>query len=311
MIDVSIIIPSWNAKNYLQECIESIFRETNNCRIEVIVVDNASTDGSPDMVKDLFPQIKLIRNKENLGFAKANNIGIRQEKGKYVAIVNSDVKIERDCITRMYNYMEQNPTVGILGPKILGPDGIIQRSCMGFPTLWNSFCRALALDNVFPGSKMFGGQLMTFWPHDTVRKVDIINGCLWMVRREAINQIGLLDENYFMYSEDKDWCKRFWKVGWKVLFLPDAQAIHYGGGSSSNAPIKFSIEMLRSDLQYWGKHHKSTELIVYKLILLCHHFIRIIGQMIKYIIRVSNRTQFSFKIKRSLVCIRWLLLNTS
>ncbi len=307
MLDVSVIIPSWNAKSYLRDCIKSIYTETNNCRIEIIVVDNASTDGSPEMVKAYFPHIKLIINKENLGFAKGCNIGMRQANGKYVVIVNSDVILEKECIDRMFKYMEKHSEIGILGPKILGQDGMVQRSCMGFPTLWNTFCRALALDTIFPRSKLFGGQLMTYWSHNSIRSVDIINGCFWMVRQEALKRVGLLDESFFMYSEDKDWCKRFANAGWEVVFFPDAEAVHYGGASSSNAPIRFYIEMLRSNLQYWKKHHSRIAWVGYMLITLFHHVVRILGQVFTYVIKPSKSSQADFKIKRSIACIQWLL----
>ena len=143
----------------------------------------------------------------------------------------------------MLAYMNEHPEIGMLGPQILDSNGNIQRSCMGFPTLWNTSCRALALDTLFPKSKLFGGYMMTFWPHDSIRDVNVINGCFWMVKREALDEVGLLDERFFIYAEDKDWCKRFWDAGWKVVYFPEAKAIHYGGASSSNAPIKFHIEM--------------------------------------------------------------------
>jgi GT2 family glycosyltransferase len=307
MLDVTVIIPSWNAKGFLQECIKSIIRETIHYRIKIIVVDNASTDGSPEMVKDQFPQIKLIINKENLGFAKACNIGMGLAKGKYIVIVNSDVIVGNECIDRMFKYMEKHSEIGILGPKILGQDGMVQRSCMGFPTLWNSFCRALALDTIFPRAKLFGGQLMTYWSHNSIRSVDIINGCFWMVRQEALKQVGLLDESFFMYSEDKDWCKRFTNAGWEVVFFPDAEAIHYGGGSSLNDPIRFYIEMQRADLQCWKKHHGRLAWLGYILIILFHHVVRVLGQVIRYVIKPSKSIQADFKIKRSIACIQCLL----
>ncbi len=304
MIDVSIIIPSWNAKNFLHECIKSILEDTSNYQREIIVIDNASTDGSPEMVVDQFPQIKLIQNEENLGFAKACNIGMRVAKGQYVVIVNSDVIVRKECISRMVAYMDQHTEIGILGPKILGQDGTVQRSCMGFPTLWNSFCRALALDTIFPSSKLFGGQLMTFWSHESIRRVDVINGCFWMVRQDALKNVGLLDEDFFMYSEDKDWCKRFRKEGWEVTFYPEAEAIHFEAGSSSNAPVKFYMEMQRANLQYWKKHHNYAAQICFKLISLMHHSFRILGQMILFIIRPPKRENCTFKINRHIACIR-------
>ena len=236
MVNISIIIPSWNAKKYLQTCIESTIRETQNYKTEIIVVDNASTDGSVELVKEQFQHVKLICNDANLGFATANNIGIKNSSGKYIFLINSDVKVLNGTIGLMLAYMNEHPEIGMLGPQILDSNGNIQRSCMGFPTLWNTFCRALALDTLFPKSKLFGGYMMTFWPHDSIRDVNVINGCFWMVKREALDEVGLLDERFFIYAEDKDWCKRFWDAGWKVVYFPEAKAIHYG------APV---LQMLR------------------------------------------------------------------
>ena len=166
MASISIIIVSWNAKKYLEECLNSILSCPLPYDTEIIVVDNASSDGSPDAVRDEFPGVRLIRNDDNYGFAKANNIGIRASTGDYLFFINSDVVVKAGCFEKMIAYMEGYPDIGVLGPKILSPNGAVQRSCMGFPTLWNSFTRALALDSVFPGMKLFGGHLMTFWPHD-------------------------------------------------------------------------------------------------------------------------------------------------
>jgi hypothetical protein len=252
-MDISIIIVSWNAKKYLLECLQALAHETANREVEIFVVDNASSDGSPELVIEQFPHVKLIRNGPNLGFAKANNIAIKQSGYKYVFFINSDVTVQEGCIDRMIAYMAAHPEIGILGPKIIDQFGRTQRSCMEFSTLWNTFCNALALYRLFPESKLFAGQMMTYWPHSMICHVEVINGCFWMVRREALDQVGLLDESHFIYGEDIDWCKRFHKAGWKVVFFPAAQAIHYGGASSSSAPIKFYIEKQKANLQQAGK----------------------------------------------------------
>lgn len=306
MIDLSIIIVSWNAKKYLKKCVDSIVNETGQYVKEIIVVDNASTDGSAELIRENYKQVTLICNDANLGFAKANNIGIKQSRGRYVLFINSDVEVLGGCIEKMVPYMEQHPQIGMLGPQILDASGNIQRSCMGFPTLWNTFCRALALDSNFPVVKLFGGSLMTFWQHNTIRDVDVINGCFWMVRREAWTQVGLLDERFFIYAEDKDWCKRFWDAGWKVVYYPLAQSVHFGGASSSQAPIRFSLEMHRANLQFWRKHHGRPAQAGFLFITGLHHLIRLTGGMMLYMIKPGKRTSTALKIKRSAACIQWI-----
>jgi GT2 family glycosyltransferase len=202
--------------------------------------------------------------------------------------------------------MEDHPEIGLLGPIIIGSDGKVQRSCMGYPSLWNTFCRALALDSMFPQSRLFGSHLLTYSGHNETRPVEVINGCFWVVRRSAMEQVGLLDERFFIYGEDVDWCKRFNDGGWKVVFFSDAEALHYGGASSANAPIRFDIEMQRASYQYWTKHHSRVEAVTYLMISLLHHLLRIIGELAVYPLRRS-RPASTYKIKRGMASIRWIV----
>jgi GT2 family glycosyltransferase len=307
---VSIIIVSWNARDYLMQCLNSISTETCRFPFEIIVVDNASTDGLPDWVERQFPQVRLIRNTENLGFAKANNLGIAQGRGRYLALINSDVKVLPDCITWLVDYCEQHPKVGMVGPRVIGGDEKLQRSCRGFPGLWNMLCRALALDSFFPKCRFFTGYSLRYWPQDDERSVDILTGCFWLVRKEALSSVGLLDESFFMYGEDMDWCRRFWKQGWPVIFVPAAEAIHYGGGSSANAPVRFYIEMQRADLQYWKKHHSRPAVVCYYLISCLHLILRAGGYSLALLSSHHLQNSSRYKIKRSLACLKWLLLSS-
>ncbi len=307
MIDISIIIVSWNARHFLSKCLQSLVHEAIGLRPEIIVVDNASTDGSPEMVRKEFPEIKVICTGANLGFAKANNIGIRESSGRYLCLVNSDVEVLRGCIGSMISYMEQHPEIGLLGPKVLNPDLTLQSSVRGFPTLWNSFCRALALDKVFPKSRLFGGYLLGYYSGNRICDVDALSGAFMLVKREAVDAVGLIDEDFFMYSEDIDWCMRFHKAGWKVVYFTEAKVIHYGGGSSSNDPIKFYIEQQRSRLRYCRKHHNKFCQKSLLFIILFHHILRVIGWLIIFLFKPSNKQAINYKIKRSLACIRWLI----
>lgn len=309
-MDFSVIIVSWNAKNYLSECLQSLNKYSSKYDAEIIVVDNASTDGSPSMVQEQFPRVKLIINENNYGFAKGNNLGINQSSGKYIFLINPDVIVKDECIEKMMAYMDVHPDIGILGPKILDPCGNTQRSCMEFPSLWNTFYSAFGLHIILGKFRFFGGQMMTYWPHNSIRQVDVINGCFWMIRKEALNKAGLLDERFFMYSEDKDWCKRFYETGWKVIFFPDAEAIHYGGASSSNSPIRFYIEMQKANLQYWKKHYSRCACNAYLFLIFLHHMFRVLGYISVYLISKRNRNQSAFKIRRSYTTIQWLIGKT-
>jgi GT2 family glycosyltransferase len=302
---ISVIIVSWNAKAFLLKCIQSVLAQRFPGPVEIIVVDNASSDGSPEAVRESFPMVKLICNKDNQGFAKANNIGIRASTGDYLFLINSDVEVSPGCFATMIHEMEQHRNIGILGPKIVGSDGRVQRSCMGYPSLWNEFSRALALDSIFPKSKLFGGQLLTFWRHDERRCVGVINGCFWMLRRSAVEEVGLLDERFFIYGEDVDWCKRFNDSDWKVVFFPEAEALHYGGASSSNAPVRFYLEMQRAQHQYWIKHHSRLASDTFLLINLLHHTVRLVGETVIYPFRRRKGIASTHKIVRSVASIKW------
>ena len=309
--DVSVIIVNWNTKELLVACINSIKNETHNATLEIIVVDNASTDGSQEALKQRFPDVTLIQNKENFGFAKANNIGIQASRGKYICLVNSDVQVKSVCIDRMINYMEHHPEIGMLGPKIFLPGGDVQLSCQRFPSLWRQFCSAICLHWIFPQSKIFTGTENRSFSYDKISKVDVLIGAFWLLRRKALDQVGLLDETFFFYGEDKDWCKRFWAKKWEVIFFPDAEIIHFTGGSSTDTPAKYYIQLHRANLQYWEKHYSNSVLKCAKTIMMLHQIVRIVLRSGLYAIKSSDRTNNSYKINRSLTCLQWLLTTSS
>lgn len=302
---ISFVIVTWNAKEYVTECLQSI-RE--NCAVpaEVIVVDNDSQDGTPSRVREKFPEFRIVETGANLGFAKGNNVGIALARGRYLFLVNSDVKILPGCVEKLISLMENNPDAGLVGPQMRGPDGNIRRSTMRFPTLWNSLCRALALDSAFPRSRCFAGYLMGDFDHRQSREVEILNGWFWVVRREAVRQVGGLDERFFMYGEDMDWCYRFHKAGLRNIFCAESASIHYGGASSALAPARFYVEQQKANLQYCRKHWGSLSTFAYLCTLLLHELIRTIGYTVTYLARSSFRERAAAHIKRSLLCVACL-----
>jgi GT2 family glycosyltransferase len=192
------------------------------------------------------------------------------------------------------------------GPLIIGGDKQLQRSCRGFPSVWNMFCRAFALDTFFKNIRLFTGYSLSHWSQNTIRSVDILTGCFWVVRRHAMEQVGLLDESFFIYGEDMDWCKRFWNKGWRVDFVPSAKAIHYGGASSSNAPVRFYIERQKADLQYWKKHHSRLAVSCYLLISCLHMFFRLTAYSFVLLINRKGKIE-QYKVRRSWACLKWIL----
>jgi GT2 family glycosyltransferase len=304
---VSVVIVVWNAKKYVLECLESLREYCRDVCDEVIIVDNASTDGTPELVSEMFPEFKLIRNSENLGFAKANNIGMAQSSGDYVCLVNSDVKFTGDCFTPMLRFLAENPEVGMVGPKMLAPDGEeVRRSTMRFPTVWNQFCRAFGLDIAFKNSRLFGGLLMSDFDHKTTTPVEVLNGWFVIVRRTALDRVGLLDPQFFMYGEDIDWCYRFHQAGEKVVFVADAEAIHYCGASSSNAPLRFYLEISCANWQYWKKHHGRLSQMAFLASSGAYHLVRLLGSAVSYPFLPSRRSENLANVRRSLVCLQWV-----
>lgn len=308
---VSVIIVVWNAMKYVLECLDSVEQYCGGIYTEVIIVDNASTDGTPDLVAQLYPNFKLIRNAENYGFAKANNIGILQSSGDYVCLVNSDVVFRDDCISPMVKCLSEMSDVAMVGPKMLGPDGDVRRSTMRFPTIWNNFSRALGFDLIFPHSRRWAGLLMGDFDHLRTMSVEVLNGWFVVTRREALEEVGLLDTQFFMYGEDIDWCYRFRKSGSRILFFADASAIHYGGSSSASAPIRFNTEMLRANLQYWRKHHGWLAQQMFLISQVIFHLGRALGLAVKYLWFPAKRPSVASRLRRSIKCLRWTALAIS
>lgn len=305
--DISVVVVSWNSKDLLAECLHSVYRDKTQCELECIVVDNASSDGGPNLVRSLFPKAKLIINKENYGFAKANNIGISISRGKYICLMNSDAIALPGCFDSICNYLDCNENVGILGPKVFNTDFTLQPSCREFPTVWKNICRAFALDKVFPSSGLLGGYFMGSWSHDTVKEVDYLSGCFLVARKDAINSTGYLDEKFFFYAEDKDWCKRFWENGWKVVYYPQAKVVHHLGGSSNKNLEKYYLQEIKANLQYYAKHHKKWDQRVNYLILILHQIVRIYGSLLKFVFIFNKTDQISKTLNKSLFAINWLL----
>jgi hypothetical protein len=307
MIEASIIIVTWNQKDIVRQCLDSLNRYADDPTVEIIVVDNASEDGTPEMIRGIYPHIVLLAQNSNLGFAKGNNVGLAHCSGEYVCLINSDVVVTTGCIEKLINFLKNHPDVGMVGPKMRLRDGTVGRSCMGYPTSWNWLCRALALDALFKDSRLFGGYLRTDFHYDCTEDVEVLTGWFWVVRRGALEQVGPLDDRYFFYGDDIDWSKRFHQAGWRVVFYADTEAIHYCGASSARAPIHFYVEMRRANLQFCKKFYARYEQAAFWFTLCLQEAIRILGYGILYPLSSSRREDVAFKIRRSLVCLSWLL----
>ena len=242
MYDLSIIIVNTNNKKLLEECLYSIYASTKKISFEIIVIDNNSADGSQAMVKQHFPQVTLVENKENLGFIKASNQGLRIFSGRYALLLNDDTLVKDGAFDRMVEFMDKNFKAGACGPKLLNLDGTPQRQ---------------------------GGLLgPRFWKAKKPRPVKFVIGACLLVRREVIDQVGILDENLFFYNDDLDWCLRIRKAGWKIYYLPQAEVVHYGGYSSKRSfNPKLFVEGFKGGLYFCRKHYGELAFHLYRFIL--------------------------------------------
>jgi len=254
MVDVSIIIVAWNVRQLLYDCLKSVYEQTKGIDFEVIYVDNASEDGSVEMVRKEFPAIRIIQNDRNEGFIKANNRGIKVAMGRYVLLLNSDTLILDNAIAKMVKFADLHPEAAIVGCKVLASNRTLQESCFTCPSVLSMLLSATYLYKLFPKSKFFGREYMTWWDYDNAREVEAIAGVCSLVRKEAIQQVGLMNELYFVYGDDPDWCYRFRKKGWQIFFTPEAQIIHFGGDTVKRVSSEFMLQLHGSKLIFMKLH---------------------------------------------------------
>lgn len=254
MPDLSILVVNWNVRDLLRRCLQSILANLPACQLEIIVVDNGSTDGSVEMVRTEFPQVHLIANPDNRGFPAANNQGLAVARGRYVLLLNPDTEVVGNALETMVAFADAHPDVGVVGPMLLNPDGTVQSSRRRFPTLLTAVFESTWLQPYAP-RRLLARYYVLDRPDDEVQDVDWVTGAALMARREAIEQVGPLDEGFFMYSEELDWCRRFREAGWRVVYLPTARVIHYGGKSSEQVLPARHIHFQRSKIRYFRKYH--------------------------------------------------------
>lgn len=288
-LDVSIVIVSWNTCEILRNCLRSVYEQTHGVSFEVIVIDNSSSDDSAAMVKEKFPKVILIENTENRGFAAANNQGMKIATGRYVLLLNSDTIVLDNAIVRTVTFDDGYPEAAVVGCRVLNPDRTLQKTCFMFPSLLNMFLSSTYLYKLFTKSKFFGREQMTWWDRNDIREVDVATGCFMLVRKEAIQKVGMMDEQFFMYGEETDWCYRFKQAGWKVMFTPVGNIIHYGGVSSSKMAAKMTLQLRGAILQFIAKRYSKGTYILSCILTGTFFSFRIPFWLIKTIVSPRNR----------------------
>lgn len=278
MLDLSICIVTLNASDFLRNCLDSIGKQSEHLdwadlsdpaqasepgpsageklSYELIIVDNGSTDGTVGMLGEEFPAVKLITNEKNNGFARPINQAIRLSQGRYMLVLNPDTIVLPGALNTLVRYMDEHPEVGICGPKVLNRDGSLQKACRrGVSRPWAAFSYFSGLSTLFPHSKLFGGYLLNYLDEDQIHEVDGVSGSCMLIRRQVTQQVGVFDERFFAYQEDADYCFHVKEAGWKIVYLPTAQVVHFGGqGGSRVQPYRSIFEWHRSYYLYYRKN---------------------------------------------------------
>ncbi|HEY64065.1 MAG TPA: glycosyltransferase family 2 protein [Caldilineae bacterium] len=291
-MDLSILIVNWNVTHLLRRCLASIvaspgvdvYGSGRGLRAEVIVVDNASTDGSPEMVAREFPWVRLIRNQENVGFTRANNQALDLARGRYLLFLNPDTEVVGEALQIMVRYMEAHPDVGVLGPQLRYADGRIQPSRRRFPTLATAFLESTILQQWWPDNPIARRYYVADRSDDEEQDVDWVVGACFMTRRHVVEQIGGFDERFFMYSEELDWCRRARAAGWRVVYLPTARVIHHEGKSSEQAVAARHIHFQSSKVLYFRKHHGAFAAELVRVFLLASYVYQWAEEAVKWLL---------------------------
>jgi GT2 family glycosyltransferase len=310
-VSLSIIIVNYNTKDLLDDCLSSILANGTSLDLEIFVVDNASIDGSTQMVKQKYLTVNLIENSENVGFARANNQAIAKAQGTYLFLLNSDASIRPGTIDAMVKFMDAYPMVGALGAKLLSQNLVPQISCRHFPTVFTTLSQFFGLSAMFPRSRLWGRYDMGYWDHREARKVDSVPGAALLVRKNTIQEVGPLDENYFLYFEDTDWCYRINQAGWEVFFLPEAEVIHRGGASAakSNQGVfhdnTLSKAFFSSLFYYFRKFHGSLSVLLLKVLIPVSLIMRMLRWTFPLLFHRIDAKEYAYKMRSFWRMIRY------
>lgn len=305
-IEVSVVIVNWNTRGLLLDVVASLKAATHRTRMEIIVVDNASHDDSVAAIGTTHPDVEVIRNDANLGFARANNIGFAAARGQAFCLVNTDVVAGDGVIDELWDFLQNHPEVAAVGPRTLHEDGRTRQNCRRFPTLANA-----AADHLWLRRLGLRGRALPLHTYDHTHDAEVLSGCFLMVSRNAFDKVGGLDEDFFFYGEDTDWGKRFHEAGWRAVYHPGATATHFGGASTAAHPVRYYLIMEKADLMYWRKHHPGWRTGIYKGIRVLHNLACIAGWSMAWVLRPGSRAKAGLKVRGNAINTVWLLTGRS
>jgi GT2 family glycosyltransferase len=300
-LQLSTIIISWNTREMLQACLDSVFAHSEGLAFEVIVVDNASDDGSADMVADTFPAVRLIRNTRNVGFAAANNQGFAIASGRHVLLLNSDTIVHGDVLKKSVEWLDMHPKVAAMGCRVLNTDGTVQNTCSMYPSLLNQILLTSGLSRL-PWPRFLGRYQMADWKRDVEREVEVISGCYLLVRKSVIDEIGPLDEAFFFFGEETDWCKRMRDAGWSLMFAPVGEITHHGGGSVKKLNDKRDVMLSEAIIRLHRKHSGYVGAMMVFLVIMLFNGSRAIFWSLTNTLASSTRAQERSRHFRAVFC---------
>jgi GT2 family glycosyltransferase len=313
--DVTVIVVNYNTEHLLDRMFASLEASRGALRLQVIVVDNASRDRSVEKLRTDYPNVELIENSANVGFARANNQAVPRVRGRYVLLLNTDAFVSPDTLTKTVEFMDGNPRCGVLGVKLVGESDGLQPSCRYFPTPWNVFVASNGLQRLFPSTRLVDDMT---WDHASVRECDWVPGCYYLIRREVIDQVGLFDPRYFLYQEEVDHCRAVKSAGWSVVYYPFTKVIHIGGESAGSiGPInrvsrQISAYQTESELLYFRKHYGISGVLAAIFLGLLSDLLRIGSGLLRHSdkVRVSTAFQHMRTLLQRLIATRWGLQPT-
>lgn len=300
---LSIVIICWNDLKVIADCLGSIVERTRFSDLEIIVSDNGSTDGSVAFIRETFPDVKVIENRENLGFARGNNVGIRVSEGEYVLILNPDTYVHEGALDRWVEFADRHPEAGAFGCRVTNPDGSYQQSARPFPTVRGELLAALYLRSLAYISDYFTSDMYTGWKGDTERAIDWQSGCCVMFRGALLKQLGGFDEQFFYHYEEVDLCRRVWNLGHSVLYTPEVSITHLGGQSVGRFPVPFELEKCRNRYRYFYKYFGKRGVRQCRRALLLWLRVRQLGYGVKRLLDGSDALSGRLAMYRT--CFAW------
>lgn len=295
MKQLSVIIVNYNVKHFLAHCLQSVLLACKNVDAEIFVVDNNSSDGSVEMVKNRFPEVMVIANKENAGFAKANNQAVKEAKGKYILYLNPDTLVAEDCFEKCIAYMDQNEKCGALGPRLIdGKGNFLPESKRGFPNAWVAFCKISGLSSLFPHSKKFNRYHLGYLDEHSTHAIDVLVGCFMLCRKKVIDEVGSFDENYFMYGEDIDLSFQIDKAGYENVYFPETTVIHFKGESTKKGSMNYVRMFYKAMIQFAKKNFGGKQKSLYVFLIRFAIYLRAIVALMQRIFSLISLKLLDF-----------------